>query len=629
MSTAQHPSTGSQRTLALAPESGERAQYLQLQDCDLFCVYHPPRDGSPTQAVLLCPPFGWEEVCSYRSRRLLAQMLAGAGYPTVRIDLPGGGDSRDPRRRRAGLESWSSATDACARWLRRESGAPLVTAIGIGLGGLVVCRALGLGAELDQIALWNVPSRGRAFVRELRAFARLEQAAVALAGEDPGERRASSQGAPERDAPAAALEAGGFGLDAATVDELEAFDVEQLPHELGLRRALLLARDGVSGGDRMRAELVQRGADVSEAPGQGYSQMVAEPQLARAPLATFDLMLAWLREGSTATASPGRTGAPAPRSGAAHAPTATPASERDGVRERPLAVQSAAGALFGILAEPLEREPERLAVVLLNAGAIRRIGPSRLWVELARAWASRGICTMRLDFEGIGDSCGERERSPDLPGLYAGELAGQVRAAVDHVELATGAQRFVLAGLCSGAYWSFHAALQDDRVSAALLVNPQTLFWDPAQAAGRDLRHTLLQASSWRRLLSGQSNRERVAQLVRALGPGALDALRRALARLRSRAGGGGEQLELALRRMHAGRKRVLFAFSGDEPLYEQMRSDGALARIREWPNVQLARLAGSDHTLRPPAARRDAARVLGQALERELAPAAPAPGDR
>ena len=43
-------------------------------------------------------------------------------------------------------------------------------------------------------------------------------------------------------------------------------------------------------------------------------------------------------------------------------------------------------------------------VVLLNAGIIHRIGPNRLYVQLARRLASRGHAVLRFDLAGIGDS---------------------------------------------------------------------------------------------------------------------------------------------------------------------------------------------------------------------------------
>ena len=57
--------------------------------------------------MLMCPPFGWEEMCSHRGRRAWALMLASLGYSTARLDLPSTGNSgglpSDPGR----LDAWT------------------------------------------------------------------------------------------------------------------------------------------------------------------------------------------------------------------------------------------------------------------------------------------------------------------------------------------------------------------------------------------------------------------------------------------------------------------------------------------------------------------------------------------
>ena len=59
----------------------------------VLAFLHVPQGDPRAVAVLLCPPFGWEEDCSYRARRRWAQVLADAGYATARLYLPGSGDS--------------------------------------------------------------------------------------------------------------------------------------------------------------------------------------------------------------------------------------------------------------------------------------------------------------------------------------------------------------------------------------------------------------------------------------------------------------------------------------------------------------------------------------------------------
>ena len=91
-----------------------RPLYLDLPSGPVFAVYHAPSaDAAPATAVLLCPPWGWNDVTSYRARRAWAEHLADGGHPTLRFDFPGTGDSAgvpaDPGRLAAPCSSvWTA-----------------------------------------------------------------------------------------------------------------------------------------------------------------------------------------------------------------------------------------------------------------------------------------------------------------------------------------------------------------------------------------------------------------------------------------------------------------------------------------------------------------------------------------
>jgi hypothetical protein len=259
-----------------------------------------------------------------------------------------------------------------------------------------------------------------------------------------------------------------------------------------------------------------------------------------------------------------------------------------------------------------------LGAVLLNAGAIRRIGPNRMWVEMARRWATRGVPSLRLDLEGLGDADGDTMRFVDVADLYLPELAGQVQVAIDVLCARGTAHRFVLAGLCSGAYWSFHGALEDERVVAAFMLNPQALCWDASLEAIRKVRGALLHRSSWLRLLHGEVSFAQLGALIQQAPRAVVGSTRRNLTRWRTRRSGN-DPLDRALDQLEVMNKRLLFAFSDEEPLHEELQREGRLHQLERRPNVELDLLPGRDHTLRPPAAQQGAFAVLDRALDREL----------
>jgi pimeloyl-ACP methyl ester carboxylesterase len=598
--------------------------YLDVDGTPVFSVIHRPAGTGGDTAVIFCPPFGWEEVCAYRILREWASRLADAGFPALRVTLPGCGDSggrpRDPDR----LTAWTASVTAAAHAVRAQTGAVTVVAVGLGLGGLLAYRAAAAGAPIDGLVLWATPARGRELTRQLKAFARLEASQVF-------EGLPSPPPPPEGE-----LEAGGFTLSASTQAELAAVDLSDVELGIGLAGgALLLERDGIAVDERLREALERHGVTVSTGAGDGYGEMTSHPQQTQVPEQVVADVLTWLRAGSPAAAQ-------------AHPPTPGPAARAQGrppavepgvsrtavlhcdgaeIVETPVQIAQSFGNLSGILTTPREAG-EALCVVMLNAGAIRRIGPNRMWVEAARRWAARGVPSLRLDVEGIGEADGAVSPYAEDNGLYGPELVPQVMAAIEYLARRGIAERFVLAGLCGGAYWSLYAGLDDPRVSAALMLNSRAIVWDTGLAPSRDLHRLFSQRLSWARLRHNVTG-PRLKAVVRWL----LGIPARRLRRGRGEAGGGSldDQIAAILQRLHDSPLRALFLFSAAEPLEEELLRTGWLPKLEQWPNVTVTRIAVRDHTLRPLMAQQQAHGALDRALTAELelmsAPAAaPAP---
>jgi alpha/beta superfamily hydrolase len=583
-------------------------------------VHRPAADATRRRAVIICPPFGWEEVCSYRSRRLWAQTLAEQGYTALRLSLPGTGDSGGAPTDAGLVEAWIGAVAGAAGWARARAGARQVTAIGIGLGGMLAWLATAQGAPIDDLVLWGTPSRGRALVRQLRAFATLENAQIDPAGEHPPEL------------PDGALEAGGFLLGAETAARLQALDLasQALPHAAG-RRVLLLARDGIAADAALGDALAGAGVEVTTDAGDGYADMTSHPQYAVAPLAVLARVGAWLEsapahrddgDAGAVNAVPARDEAAVESLSSARIATAT-----NWVIESPVTIALAAGTLSGVLCEPERRDGPAPFVVLLNPGATRRIGPDRMWVEAARRWADLGVGTLRLDVEAIGDADGDERPYVDDGALYAPSFVPQVLAALDFLRARGIGGPFVLGGLCSGAYWSLHAGLADPDVCAMLLINPRALIWEEGLDQARDLRRLLSGRLTPATLRSAVTVR-RLRAFVRWLVAAPLRLARR-LPAPRASAPDVAADLDTLLDALIESGRRALFLFSDNEPVEAELIRSGRAGRLSAAPAIAMKRIAVRDHTLRPLWAQREAHAALDAAIELELelmrSPPAPA----
>jgi hypothetical protein len=95
-----------------------------------------------------------------------------------------------------------------------------------------------------------------------------------------------------------------------------------------------------------------------------------------------------------------------------------------------------------------------------------RVGPYRLFVDLARRLADLGFTTLRFDLSGLGDSA-----------TYAGGGTDEARWTEDMKSAMTllqerhRATRFVVLGLCSGVDPAHAIALSDPRIRGAVFVD--------------------------------------------------------------------------------------------------------------------------------------------------------------
>jgi pimeloyl-ACP methyl ester carboxylesterase len=573
----------------------------------VFGILHGPAGAEQSRVgVLVCPPFGWDELCTHRTIRLWAQLCAAAGHPTLRIDFPGSGDSagspRDPKR----LEAWTASATAGARLLRERENCQRVVAMGIGLGGMVACRALAEGAPIDDLILWSVARSGSLLLRELRAFASI----VA------GDGTAPDNGVIAADPDDGSLMVAGFVITAETLAELEALDLTKLPIGDGdKRRVLLLGRDTLAPDRRLREHLEGSGATVTVGDGSGYGAMMVDPQLAEIPDVAFGEMLAWLADTPPPTAEE-----PSQLEG-------DPVDVVEGVelregsariRESPFEFVHREQRLRGVLTEPVSVPAAAMTAVVFNAGSVRRVGPNRMWVETARRWAALGVPVLRFDLIGLGDSDGDTRRYVLNTDFYSEASSDQVLAALDALEARAMPGTFVVCGVCTGAYWSFHAALSDPRIRSLLLVNLIAFVWGDAVGAARDARRAreLLRKGSIGEIIRiVVADRWRIARMVRTRlrwpRPGA------DTGRTQSPVD---DQIASSLDRLRSANVETLLLLGSGEPLLGDLAAAGLIDSIGQRPNLTFERIPLDDHVFRPLWAQRHVAGILDGTLRRAIA---------
>jgi pimeloyl-ACP methyl ester carboxylesterase len=150
-----------------SPPPGIEPCYFGSGDAALYGCYHAPATSSPLDCgVLLCNPHGHEHIQFHRSMRRLAALLAQEGFPALRFDFSGCGDSAGDHGNWS-LEGWSENVGAAAGYLRERSDASRICVIGLRLGGALAALAGRGQRTFDGMVLWDPVVRGRDYLDEI------------------------------------------------------------------------------------------------------------------------------------------------------------------------------------------------------------------------------------------------------------------------------------------------------------------------------------------------------------------------------------------------------------------------------------------------------------------------------
>ncbi|MEA3131923.1 MAG: hypothetical protein QOF46_3718 [Paraburkholderia sp.] len=498
-----------------------------------FGWLHPATGSS---GVVLCAPFGYDALCTYRGMRRLAERLAARGMPVLRFDYAGTGDAAGEASEPGCWRAWIDSIKQAVALLRETTGVERVTLCGLRLGGMLAALAAQELGGVDGLVLLAPVLSGKNYQRELRAHYRkwlLMPAAMDCEAE------------PDTDA---FVEAYGFRLYADTLESLRAVDLRR-DAARPAKRVLVLDSLDPARVDALVAHYREQGMQVERQSFDEYGKFMMESLDSEIPQVAFQSIEDWL---ACAAGQPDtREHQAADGDAHAHAHAAPHAEHmadhvvdqavdhavdhpvdhtaghlvEPGVIETPVWLEG--GRMFGIYCVPASHTAVAPAALLVNTGAVSRIGNARLGVRFARRLARQGIASLRVDLGGLGDSQPSLD-TLSLDALYAQAGADDAACAARWLT-AQGHRGAVLLGICAGAFVGLHAASREPAVIGAVLVNLQKFTWHdicdehgkpavPVATFGstRTYLRSMCQPRKWLRVMRGQSGGLPVARELAA-----------------------------------------------------------------------------------------------------------------
>lgn len=387
-------------------------------------------------AVVLCPPWGYEYVGTYRAFRALADQLANRGFDVLRYDPDGTGNSWGDDSDEHRVSAWTDSARHAINFMR-DMGHIRPHVVGVRLGATLAVLAA-QDVDVETIVLWD-PLATKRMVRLLKASSKLWD------DEQPG-----------ADDPQGLVVAGHF-LSDQTQSDLLAIDMTGCV-PVSASEALIIA-DQTPFVASLTDNLQERGLIVKSIELPGTTELLdVLAEAAVMPQLIFEAIIDWIVAHSPTTEVLDRE---VPRSSTILRPADDSSFSEHFVRFGDV-------PLVAVLTVPVAPVMDGV-VIMLNNGLARLVGPASTWVKWSRALARHGIVSLRLDISGLGDS-GARPGQRRDEG-YAIEAIDDLQVVVAEL-VGHGYGPALLAGVCSGAYLSIDAVRWVDDLVGVVSINP-------------------------------------------------------------------------------------------------------------------------------------------------------------
>jgi pimeloyl-ACP methyl ester carboxylesterase len=408
-----------------------------------FGWYH---DADGSCGIVLCAAQGHEDLCTHKSLRLMADAFAASGYPSLRFDYAGTGDSIGDDFEPDRIDTWIKSIEDAVQWLRINAEVDQIVLAGLRLGSALASIAADRLDSISGLILLGPTPSGRAYMRELSTFSRLSRKS---SGFDMANK-------------AADLEIAGFAFTPQTVQDISAIDLLRFRKSPAPQVLLIAIESQQNAIERLSENWSELGSHVERRIFAHYAEFMMDPAFSRFPEEALQQSLDWLTRHFESHSSK----LVKPRL------NYTPHEGRC-FTEYPVFFETNRN-LFGMMCVPKDLDHDRPVLVYLNAGANHHIGWGRSTVEICRKIAEDGILSLRIDIAAIGDSPDPASKPDQV--LYREDSKLDVSAAIDFLK-SEGFHNIAVIGLCAGAHLGFHTALSDPRISHVIMVNQQVFVW--------------------------------------------------------------------------------------------------------------------------------------------------------
>ncbi len=438
--------------------------------------------STPCGAVLLLYPFLEERKTTHRAFVELADKLAEMGISSLRVDLPGSGDSPGEFT----LADWRKCIGDAYRWLQQTTRhhPALIGMRGGALLALDICEELNPSA----IITWALPASGERLVRDY-----LQRKMV-------NEMMMFGQGRTRRSDLKQALAKG------ETVD----LDGHPLPAELYLQLQQLKGGSTPPPKNSTPLLCVHIGA--------GAPQLPDWPKTSQ--LEFTDIPPFWNRVGLCDTSDPAEKSAAWLKE---HLPSSpkTPAissehHDKSLAENQTLTDITTPGGTIRAVMQHAEGDA-RGQILMLHGWAGNRCGPHNIFKHASEQWVQRGYNCLRIDFRGRGDSSGDSDKATIQT------MADDAQYALKWLQgESPSSGPIILVAICSGCKVALTLASREPSIKHLLLLSAEAMGHLRAGDTNRrksmaalvTYARKLLRPATWHKIITGRVQTDMVRKAV-------------------------------------------------------------------------------------------------------------------